>query len=211
MQTEPFIAGFMVSCLGCFFSVNLHNILRVHKRAERAQSRAEVDRPSGIAVSIAAAGTFIYFVDALTYPFLVFTDLFSLVDNFPVYVEHNFVLYLQIPGLVLTGVGYSLFIWSVVARGRYAVSWEMPNSHKLVTWGPYHYVRHPSYLAYFLMFFGLFAVWPKLFNLIPLAAIYGYFRVTAQEEKLLTLRFGNDYVEYQKKTGRFIPRFSQHI
>jgi protein-S-isoprenylcysteine O-methyltransferase Ste14 len=67
-------------------------------------------------------------------------------------------------------------------------------------------VRHPSYLAYFFMFIGLFAIWPSWLTLIPLAAIPGYFRVTFREEKLLEKRFGSQYLDYQRKTGRFIPK-----
>lgn len=56
------------------------------------------------------------------------------------------------------------------------------------------------------MFFGLFFLWSNLFTLIPLIAIPGYFLVTVEEERLLKQRFGEEYVNYQRKTGRFIPR-----
>jgi protein-S-isoprenylcysteine O-methyltransferase Ste14 len=115
-------------------------------------------------------------------------------------------VYIQILGLLLTFFGYFLFVWSVVSRGRYAVSWGMSENHKLVTWGPYRYVRHPSYLGYFLMFLGFFLYWTNMFTLIPLVAIPGYYWVTFDEERLLTQRFGDEYAEYQKKTGRFIPK-----
>jgi len=85
--------------------------------------------------------------------------------------------YLQIVGLVLTGTGYFLVNWSVVARGEYAVSWAMTENHRLVAWGPYRYVRHPSYLGYFPMFLGLLSLWPHLLTLLPLIAVPGYIRV----------------------------------
>jgi len=112
----------------------------------------------------------------------------------------------QIVGLVLTGAGYFLFIWSVIARARYAVSWAMTENHRLVTWGPYRYVRHLSYLGYFLMFLGLFFTWPNFLTLFPLIAIPGYVRVTVEEERFLLLRFGDQFLEYQRRTGRFIPK-----
>jgi protein-S-isoprenylcysteine O-methyltransferase Ste14 len=114
---------------------------------------------------------------------------------------------MQIFGSVLTLAGYFVFLWSVIVRGKYAVSWEMPENQKLVTWGPYSRVRHPSYLGYFLMFFGFLFLWPSMFTLIPLFSIPGYYLVTLKEERLLIKRFGKEYLKYQKRTGRFIPKF----
>jgi len=207
MLIETLIAIFLLTCLVCFFSVNLHNILIVHKRRGDARVYAEVERPSGFIASLAAVGTIVYFLEALTYPFLLFTNVISILYDFPFYFQFSFVFYVQILGLVFTFVGYFLFMWSVVVRGRYAVSWMMPENQRLVTWGPYRYVRHPSYLGYFLMFFGLFFLWSNLFTLFPLFAIPGYYRVTFEEERLLVQRFGDEYLKYTKRTGRFIPRF----
>ncbi len=93
------------------------------------------------------------------------------------------------------------------ARGQCATSWEMGENHKLVTWGPYRYIRHPAYLAYFLIFVGFFAMWPNLVTLVPMIAIRGYVKVAQQEEKLMEQRFTEKYVEYKRKTGQFFPRF----
>jgi protein-S-isoprenylcysteine O-methyltransferase Ste14 len=57
------------------------------------------------------------------------------------------------------------------------------------------------------MFLGFITLWPNIVTLIPLAAIPGYIKVTVQEEKLLEQRFGDEYREYQRRTGRFIPKF----
>lgn len=198
---------FLLVCLGCFFSVNLHSILKGRQLRRGEKVYAEVERPLGSIIGLAAVGTIIYFLEVILYLFLVFTNLISILYIFPLYFQFPFVFHMQIVGLILTAVGYSLFIWSVVVRGRYAVSWGMPENQRLVTWGPYSYVRHPSYLGYFLMFFGLFSLWPNLFTLFPLVAIPGYHRVTFDEERLLVQRFGDEYVEYKRKTGRFIPKF----
>jgi len=206
MPIEIVIATFLFTCLVCFFSFNLYNILIVHKRRGDAKVYAEVERPSSFFVNLAAVGTMVYFLEALLYLFLVFAGSISVLYTFPFSIEFLFAFYMQIAGLVLTFAGYFLFIWSVAARGTYAVSWEMPEKQKLVTWGPYRYVRHPSYLGYFLMFFSLFFLWPNLLMLFPIAAVPGYYCVTVGEEGLLTQRFGDEYLKYQKETGRFIPR-----
>jgi protein-S-isoprenylcysteine O-methyltransferase Ste14 len=206
MQADTVAAAILFTCLTCFFTVNLYNILIVHKRRPKdAKIYAEVEGPSGFAVNVAGLGTLIYFLEALSYVFLALTNIVPVPYYFPLTLESPYTIYLQTFGLILTVTGYAVFIWSVLARGVYAVSWRMPETQKLVTWGPYHYVRHPSYLAYFLMFLGLTLTWPNLFTLLPLLAIPGYYKVTLKEEKLLTSRFGQEYTEYQKRTGRFIP------
>lgn len=111
-------------------------------------------------------------------------------------------------GLVVMVLGYAIFIWSVVARGRYATSWQMPADHRLVDWGPYRYVRHPSYLGYFLMFTGFLLLWQNALALIPLIAIPGYLLITRSEEKMLVAKFGDKYVQYQKHVGQFLPKVS---
>ena len=208
MLSECAVAVFLLACVIVFFSVNLHNIVRFRKRRGDAKAHAKVERPFGLAVALAAVGTMVYFAITLLFPFSVFAfaSFSSVLSVFPFGYQFPFIDYVQVSGFVFTLFGYSVFIWSVIARGKYAVSWDMPENQKLVTGGPYRYVRHPSYLGYFLMFIGLFLLWPGVFTFFPLLAIPGYYRVTFEEERLLTLHFGEKYREYQQKTGRFIPK-----
>lgn len=228
MLTDVAVAGFLLVCLGSSVSVNLHNILVVHNRIGSVRAKAEVERLwphlyphpptlsakayaeveslSGFLMGTAAAGTIAYFFLVFLYSFLVFTDHTAVLFILTLQFQPSIIFYMQIVGLVLTGTGYSLFIWSVIARGKYAVSWAMTENHRLVTWGPYRYVRHPSYLGYFLIFLGLFSLWPHLLTLFPLIAVPGYIRVTLEEERLLLRRFGDQFLEYQRRTGLFIPK-----
>jgi len=109
-------------------------------------------------------------------------------------------------GLLVMVLGYAIFIWSVIARGRYATSWQMPANHKLVDWGPYRYVRHPSYSGYFLLFIGFLLLWHNLLAIVPLIAIPGYALITHHEEEMLLTRFGDKYLTYRKNVGGFVPR-----
>jgi len=206
MLGETAVAVFLLGWLVVFSLVNLHSIVRFHRRRSGGKSYAEVERPFGFAMFLAVGGTLAYSVAVLLFLFLALSGFSSLLSVLAFGYQSLFMDYVQIPGLVFTSVGYFLFIWSVVARGRYSVSWEMPEQQELVTWGPYRYVRHPSYLGYFLMFTGLLFLWPSLLTLFPLIAIPGYYQLTFEEERLLLLRFGEEYQEYQRKTGRFVPK-----
>ena len=207
MLAETGVAAYLIIWLTLFISINLHNILRLHRRETGPKARGETQRPFNLAVSLAALGTFVYFLAVLLFFFLVLVGQESLVIGLSLGYEFPFMIYVQVIGLGSTALGYVIFMWSVIARGKYAVTWEMPENQKLVTWGPYRHVRHPSYLGYFLMFIGLFCLWPNWFTFFPWIAIPGYYRITFDEEKLLTRRFGKEYVEYREKTGRLIPGF----
>jgi protein-S-isoprenylcysteine O-methyltransferase Ste14 len=72
-------------------------------------------------------------------------------------------------------------------------------------------VRHPSYLAYFILFTGLFLTLLNIVAIIPLLAIPGYVRITAIEEELLARRFGDVYKQYQQETGKFWPKRKRQV
>lgn len=211
MLSEFHIACFLVVCLAVFFSLNLFNLTRTlqSRRGKTTKAYAEVKRPRGFFFALTAFGKLFFFLESMAYPFLVFTGLFRSGEHFPLQLHFQHDLYVQVLGILLEMSGYFLFLWSVLERGRYSVSWEMRENHNLVTWGPYRYVRHPSYSAYFLMFFGLFFLLLDLVALVPLVAIPGYVSLTTYEEQLLITRFGNEYVEYQKRTGRFLPKIKR--
>jgi protein-S-isoprenylcysteine O-methyltransferase Ste14 len=76
----------------------------------------------------------------------------------------------------------------------------------LVTAGPYRWVRHPFYVTIFLFMTGfslLCAVWP--FALLMGAVLVLLAVRTPLEERKLVERFGDAYVAYAARTGRFIP------
>jgi protein-S-isoprenylcysteine O-methyltransferase Ste14 len=56
------------------------------------------------------------------------------------------------------------------------------------------------------MFIGFLLTAQSIVALAPLAAIPGYVSVVEEEEEMLLMRFGDDYVKYTERTGRFIPR-----
>lgn len=79
--------------------------------------------------------------------------------------------------------------------------------HKLVTRGPYRWVRHPLYTIGSSLFiaFGLIADNWYIAALGILAFILMAIR-TPKEEANLIEKFGDDYREYMKHTGRYIPK-----
>ena len=79
--------------------------------------------------------------------------------------------------------------------------------HKLVTNGIYHYIRHPLYTFGSSMFisFGMMADTWFIAALGILTFILMAIR-TPKEEANLIEKFGDEYREYMKRTGRYLPK-----
>jgi protein-S-isoprenylcysteine O-methyltransferase Ste14 len=79
--------------------------------------------------------------------------------------------------------------------------------HTLVTSGPYRWVRHPLYTVGASMFiaFGMVADNWFIAGLGVLTFILMAVR-TPKEEANLIEKFGDEYREYMKRTGRFFPK-----
>ncbi len=79
--------------------------------------------------------------------------------------------------------------------------------HKLVTRGIYHWIRHPLYTigSSFIVSFGMMADNWFIAAFGILAFILMASR-TPKEEANLIEKFGDEYREYMKRTGRYLPR-----
>jgi len=134
MLAETGVAAYLLIWLTLFFSVNLRSILKFRRRASDAKTSGENKRPFRLAVGLVALGTFVYFAVVLLFSFTVFVGQELVVIGLSLGYGLPFMIYVQVLGLGLTALGYVTFMWSVIARGRYAVSWDMPENQKLVTW-----------------------------------------------------------------------------
>ena len=114
----------------------------------------------------------------------------------------------------LFGLGLALMAWTIglfaaVKKGSLA-PWNPID--KLITTGPYAYVRNPMLLGVFLVLGGealLFTSYPLAIYLIIFIIINAlYFPLS--EEKGLEKRFGQEYITYKSNVPRFIPRLSPY-
>jgi protein-S-isoprenylcysteine O-methyltransferase Ste14 len=101
-----------------------------------------------------------------------------------------------------------LVLWTYRAIGNNVTDTvDTRKNHQLITRGPYRWVRHPLYSIGFTAFlmFGLIAA--NAFMLIgALLAIILIVMRLPREEAQLVMRFGDDYQDYIKRTGTFLPR-----
>ena len=82
--------------------------------------------------------------------------------------------------------------------------------HELITTGPYRLIRNPLYAAGGLVFTGLGLVAASWFLIggAGLALVLVRLRLP-KEEAQLEARFGEEYRDYARRTGRFLPRWSR--
>ena len=110
-------------------------------------------------------------------------------------------------GVALFAVGMGTVFWSGVALGRlYSADVTLQEGHRLVTSGPYRYVRHPRYSGGVLTGFGLALTFNSWIGLLGCAAFIGIilFRIR-DEEVLMRETFGAEWDAYCERTPRLVP------
>lgn len=81
---------------------------------------------------------------------------------------------------------------------------------RIILAGAFGYVRHPLYLGSILVYFGLSVSTASLFSLALLVVIVLFYNYIADyEEKLMEAKFGQAYIAYRNKTGKWIPRLGR--
>jgi len=111
-------------------------------------------------------------------------------------------------GAVIMAVCLPLIYWIFSSLGNNVTpTVAVRREHSLVMHGPYRWVRHPLYTVGFLAFIGfslLSAIW---FTAAMLVLGFSVLAMrTPLEEKRLVERFGDEYREYMRRTGRYLPR-----
>lgn len=117
-------------------------------------------------------------------------------------------------GLLVVFLGEGLRAWGVSYAGVETRTTAGVGASKLVTSGPFAFVRNPLYLGNIIIYTGLgimsWAWWPWL----PLAAVLWflvqYFLIVKEEERFLEREFGAEYRQYRKQVPAFFPRFSRY-
>ncbi len=109
-------------------------------------------------------------------------------------------------GIMLTITGLFIFILAMVSmRTSWRVGIDPSTKTKLVTYGIYQYSRNPAFVGFDFMFLGLFATYPSLLTLVILILnLLSIHLLILQEEKHLMSMFGDEYMQYSKKTPRYV-------
>lgn len=113
-----------------------------------------------------------------------------------------------IPFYIRLAVFVALFIamYYILKACRFIIEGEERPGYVVKT-GVYKYIRHPMYIASMMPYLGFVILTTSLASLaVFLGSCFFYNYIADYEEKVLLNKFGRDYANYMKKTGRWFPR-----
>jgi protein-S-isoprenylcysteine O-methyltransferase Ste14 len=113
----------------------------------------------------------------------------------------------RLAGLGLFTSGFLLMHWAAARLGKqFNVEISLHKDHRLITDGPYKYLRHPRYFGIIVFATGLALVFRSLLALVVTAGIFLVLRRRIRkEESLLQERFQDQWKDYARRTWRLIP------
>lgn len=108
-------------------------------------------------------------------------------------------------GGVLVALGVILRVWCIRQIGGAARKRAVPKAARLVTWGPFGWVRNPIYIANMLVFAGFTVLAGLAWGLpVLLGLMFLQYTFTVRfEETFLLERFGEDFRSYCRETPRW--------
>jgi len=122
--------------------------------------------------------------------------------------------WLRLFGAFLAMVALLWFIWIHHSLGyNLSIRLRIKESQELITDGPYRWIRHPMYSAFYLLHLAVFFLTANWFIgvtwLVGLTVII-FLRIK-REEVMLLAKFGSQYSSYMEQTGRFLPSIRRKL
>ena len=141
------------------------------------------------------------FVQAVLFLLYVFTLIFSASASWGAW---------RWLGVPLIAVGAWVGLAALRMHGRRLTPLPEPNpALGLQRTGVYAVIRHPMYTGLLLSAFGLAVLAQKPLAIAAAGALTAFFNLKAREEERRLQRCYPDYADYQRATGRFLPRWRQ--
>jgi len=185
---------------------------------KRLNTGSILDRPRGSLV-VQLVNTFNLFfllvVNPLVALLLILRHL-ELTDPTHVIIRSPRLLtFVEIVGLAVYVLGFLLMAWALISLGsNYQLGGSAPRAEdRMIMNGPYRLVRHPMYTAALSIALGLSFLTQSTACLVVFCTyLVLILLLIPVEEEGLRRGFGEEYVAYQRETGRLLPsvfRFRQ--
>lgn len=112
-------------------------------------------------------------------------------------------------GFALAIVSLALFIWvHRHLRDNFSIRLQIMQGQTLTLSGPYQWVRHPMYTAFYVLHIAAFLLTANWF--IGLTWLAGLTIIIIlridREETMMLEKFGEEYRNYMQHTGKFTPQ-----
>jgi protein-S-isoprenylcysteine O-methyltransferase Ste14 len=128
---------------------------------------------------------------------------------YAIFTSHKIYLWSAL-GVALHLSSTFLFGWCIGTSGKRNLGLALNDnsSGRLITDGPYAFVRHPFYTSYIIFWAGSAVIAPSIFTIIPAAALLLiYFYTARREDKALAKLFEDEYPSWYRNTGAFFPKW----
>jgi protein-S-isoprenylcysteine O-methyltransferase Ste14 len=112
----------------------------------------------------------------------------------------------KIVGAMIACVGLLIFVLAFFSFGdSWRIGIDQKTAGQLVTGGIFSISRNPIYVAFDLIFIGVFLINGTWFFLIfAVLAILAVHSQTLREERFLVQRYGDEYERYRRTTPRYL-------
>lgn len=111
-------------------------------------------------------------------------------------------------GLALFALGIVVRTWAIVSLGRmFTVDVAILEGHRLVTTGPYRWLRHPSYSGVLaaVLGLGILSGHAVALVLVTATALFALVRRIRVEERALAEAFGPAWDAHRARTWNLVP------
>jgi protein-S-isoprenylcysteine O-methyltransferase Ste14 len=116
--------------------------------------------------------------------------------------------WVQYAGLVFMVAGSILREWAIIKLGPFfSRVVEIETGHRVITDGPYRWIRHPAYTGMLMIYTGFalaLGTWLGALATLVLVLAATMYRIKVEEQALIQT-FGDEYSAYMKHTWRLFP------
>lgn len=190
----------LVSKISLIILFSLFSVIRIeyYRRARKAGYKTVIVESRWYSIWLSI---FICYEVFTFFIYILFPELLS-------WAEISLPVALRIVGIWLGVIALLWFLWIHRYLGNnLSVRLRIKDAQTLITDGPYRWIRHPMYTAFYLLHLATFLLAANWF--IGVSWMAGLTIIIAlrvrREEAMMINRFGEQYHLYMQQTGRFLP------
>lgn len=126
-----------------------------------------------------------------------------------VWASLHFPPWVRWAGIGIALLGFVLLQWAQKTLGKnWSDTPRFMKEQRLITSGPYQWIRHPIYTAFILILGSTLLIsanWFIGFSWLGMTVLETLSRIRFEEAVMLEY-FGNEYCDYIKSTGSYVPK-----
>jgi protein-S-isoprenylcysteine O-methyltransferase Ste14 len=127
-------------------------------------------------------------------------------DSFFFKISTNLTVYMPLYArLIIAVVIFSVSLYLLAASHKVVAGENRPE--KVISDSVFKYVRHPLYMSVILFYLALISSTLSIISFVLWVGIFIFYNyIAGYEEKLMEIKFGEEYISYRQKTGKWLPK-----